>query len=109
MIFGYHCDMKESYIHFFSQKIVLLLFLSAFFLSFLLNIPSFGEKAQFLIGKLFLNRYLLGPLKGLLPFTLFLLTFCLLAYVDKQCLHLRIIEYNSTVETINFSLDQITL
>lgn len=107
VILGFQCQIEESSLHLFSQRIVWFTLLSALFLSILLNLPFLGERAQFFIGKSFLNYYLPGPLKGLLAFALFLFTICLLNYVEAYTLSLRISDYNSTMEYINNSLNQI--
>ena len=104
-ILGFQCQIEESSLHLFSQRIVWFTLLSALFLSILLNLPFLGERAQLFIGKSFLNYYLPGPLKGLLAFALFLFTICLLNYVEAYTLSLRISDYNSTMESINNSLN----
>ena len=107
VILGFQCEVTNSPLHLFSQKVVWFVLLSSLFLSVLLNLPFLGEKAQFFIGKSFLSRYLPGPLKGLLPFAFFLFTICLLNYVEAYTHYERILEYNRSVEMINHSLDQI--
>ena len=104
-ILGFQCDISDSNIQFFSEKFVLFVVYSAFFFSILLNFPFFGEGVQFFIGKSFLNRYLPGPLKGMLPFTLLLLTITLLALIESRTLLWRISDYHSSVELINQSLE----
>lgn len=104
-ILGFQCDIRNSNIHFFSEKIVSFVLLSALFFSILLNFPFFGESVQSFIGKSFLNRYLPGPLKGMLPFAFFLFTLILLGWIESHTLLLRVVDYNSSIELINQFID----
>ena len=104
-ILGSQCDVSGSNIQFFSEKIVVFVLLSSLFFSILLNFPFFGESAQLFIGKPFLNRYLPGPLKGMLPFAFLLLTLTSLAWFESYTLMLRVADYNSSIDIINQSLE----
>ena len=104
-ILGFQCDIRDSNVHFLSEKSLSFVLFSALFFSILLNFPFFGEGVQSFIGESFLNRYLPGPLKGMLPFAFLLLTLTLLALIESHTLLLRVVDYNSPVELINQSID----
>ena len=95
VIFDHNCQIYDSFIHLFSQRVVLFSVYSSLFLFLLLNAPFLGEKIQFYLGKSFIDRRLPGKLKGAPPLVLFMFTIVLICYVDTLSLHFRILDYNS--------------
>ncbi len=105
VIFDHNCQIYDSFIHFFSQRVVLFTVYSSLFLFLLLNAPFLGEKIQFYLGKSFIDRHLPGKLKGALPLSLFVFTIVLICYIDTLSLYIRILDYNSISDSINQSLN----
>ena len=97
-IFGFHCEINDSFLHLFSQKIVLFTLYSALFLSFLLNVPFFGKKIQFFLGISFLDKYLPGHFKAVLFFAWLLFTVVFLNYIDALSLSNKMLEYDQIVK-----------
>lgn len=56
------------------------------------------------MGKIFIDRYLPGNLKGLLPFSIFVLTFSTLGLIEAISLNLRVNEYLQLCENISNDL-----
>lgn len=106
VLFGMLCDIEDSYLHLFSKCLVYLVVYTTFFLTLILNLFYFGKKVQFFIGNDFLQRYLPGPLKGLLPFALFLSTWSLLESVNTLSLLYSINDYEFSIKQFTNQINE---
>lgn len=106
VLFGMHCNINDSLLHLLSHFIVSFTLWLTFFFSIMLNVYYFGENLQFFIGKEFLQKYLPGPLKGVLPLALFISTISLLESVDTFSLLYRIEFYQASLKDFK---DQINI
>ena len=99
------CTLNFSYIYIVCQCAMLFILASSLFSFFLLNISFTRTKIERFIGKPFLEIYLPGKIKALIPFLIYTFTISTVGVIESQSIKNRVISQAKDIEQINNQID----
>lgn len=99
------CTADFSYLYMISQCVMVFVLASSLLSLFLLNFNFTRRKIETVLGNPFLEKYLPGEVKGLIPFLIYLFTISTLGLIESQSIKNRVTSQIKDLKQINDQID----